>query len=429
MINEMSVYSVTKQIEYDGKKVAVLTPDNISLGKCVTCHSFIRKYASINDIEIRNMLRDGCQFKGFKKIRVDSPEEEGFVNMHFVLMLSSDDINKEVCVRRTSRLSLRLDSNTAICSEAVTDSSSSCLVIIADKCNKNIELYHFNRNTMKTFTMENYSEELKFVLMSDILYIERGTDLYFVNFGVQEPFQRKIEVSSGQEVLLCSSRLVVLLQITSDEKQILVCDTLQKNPINKLLIPPEEVMVEFLECKLTVLRVRNKFLWLVCGSSKVSLYTTSLSLDLDDDLSLSASIPLISLFPQSTQFVFNTASYCASTNHVFLMYTRHMDDGLTNSNILVLDLQSLCVTSLLELQLTCNRKPDVIMHASKSGHKLFVQETLDNEEIFFQVFKLLPSDLKLQNIIKQFIWEAMSDETLENMDIPKHLRDELEDGF
>lgn len=422
----MSVYSIAKQIEYDGNQVAVLTPNHISLGKCVTCHSFIRKYASINDIEIRNMLRDGCQFKGFKKIKVESPEEEGFANMHFVLMLSNDDVSKEVCVRRDGRLNLKINNATETVCEAVTDSTS-CVVIVSNNSNRNIEFYHFRRNVIRKFTMrEDNSADLKFVLMSDILYIERDSNLYFINFGVQEPFQRLIKVSSDQEILLCSSNLVILLQSGFDEQQTLICDTLQRDPIHKLLIPPEDVMEEFIESKLTVLRIRNKFVWLVCSTKKVSLYVTPLSLD--GELSLVASIPLVDLFPQSSNFFFNTASYCSSNNHVFLMYTRQVERK-TCSTILMIDLHSHRVTSLLELQLTCNRKPHVVMHASRSGHKLFVQETFDNKVIFFQVFRLLPGDLKLQNIVKQFVLESMSEEAIGNQYLPKHLLEQLDDGF
>lgn len=428
----MSVYTITDQIEYDGKKVAVIIPDHISLGKCVTCHNFVRKYASINDIEIHDMLCGGvCRFHGFKKIRVESSEEEGFAHMHFVLLLSSNesnDLTREVCVRRISTLNLKFESS--VCtepnmSEAITDSSC-CVVILCERKTKTIRLFHFNRNIMRKFTMEYEQEvEMEFVLMADILYIQKGADLLFINFGLDQPFMRTIKILPNQELMLCSTEMVVLIQKDIDEKRALICDTLQKDATQKLLIPPDEILNEFIESNVTVLRIQNKFIWIVCGCSHVSLYTTSLCLDKPI---VCAKVSLNSLFPESEQFIFSRSCYCASTNQAFLLYTRTVN-GMTNSTVLVLDMHSLSVTALLQLQLTVNRTPQIVMHASRSGHKLFVQETFENKVIFYQVFKLLPAHLRLQNIVKQFIWQTISEGSIDSMKLPKHLKDELRDGF
>ena len=124
-------YHIKSQVQLEnGEVVPVLKPDHVSLGKCVIGHQFIRKFGTINDAAVVNMLRDGCKFIGFKKIIIETSEEEGFVNMHHVLLLRSvdDDFSKEVCVRRVNGLTIRMD-NLKIKNEVVTDSYTVTLFI------------------------------------------------------------------------------------------------------------------------------------------------------------------------------------------------------------------------------------------------------------------------------------------------------------
>lgn len=427
-------YIVKGRIEYQGESIPVLGPDHVSLGKCVISRHFVRKYSSINDLEIQNLLKDGCLFKGYKKVKSESAEEEAFANMHFVLLLSNldDTIHKQVCIRRMMTIQIHMDRFEGIKTEVLTSSTVSSVIINIDKKNEQISIFHFKKKTMKTIIlplMENQHErQWKFELVSDVLYID-NKNLHFVNFNYSEPYYRKINLGSNEDALVYSNEVVVILNkdpalAISPEPPIILCDMLRRQTEQRQIVITYEILSLFLNNFSSVHYVNGKFVWIIYYGPLIHIYVSKI---IDGFVNV-GTINTLELFSNCQQSFFKTACYSSSTNQLYIVYYK-TNLGDMSSSIVCLDLNSHLISYILDLQYTSERRPEIIMQLSQSGHKLFVQETFEEKLIFYQVFRLPPARLTLQNITKQYIWENLSEELLLNTQLPKSLQDELVVGF
>ena len=427
-------YTVKARIEYQGESIPVIRPDHVSLGKCVISRHFVRKYSSINDLEIQNLLKDGCLFKGYKKVKSESAEEEAFANMHFVLLLSNldDTIHKQVCIRRMMTIQIHMDRFEGIKTEVLTSSTVSSVIINIDKKNEQISIFHFKKKIMKTIILplmnSRQQGRWKFELVSDVLYID-NKNLHFVNFNYSEPFYRKIKLGLKEDALVYSNEVVVILNkdpslISSPEPPIILCDMLRQETEQRQIVITHEILNLLLDNISSIHYVNGKFVWLIYYGPLIHIFVSKII----DGLVKVATINTLDLFINCQLSVFKTACYSSSTNQLYIVYYKTCL-GEMSSSIVCLDLRSHLISYILDLELTSERRPEIIMQLSSSGHKLFVQETFEETLIFYQVFKLPPARLTLQNITKQYIWENLSEEILLSTFIPKYLREELIEGF
>ena len=427
-------YTVKGRVDYQGESIPVIRPDHVSLGKCVISRHFVRKYSSINDVEIHNLLKDGCMFKGYKKVKSESPEEEAFANMHFVLLLSNydDTIHKQLCIRRMMSLKIHMDRFEGTKTEVLTSSTVSSLIINIDKKSEEISIFHFRKRMMKSIViplMESQQERhWKFELVSDVLYIENDC-LYFVNFNPDEPFYRKINLEPNENALVYSNEVVVISnkdasKITSPEPPTVLCDMLRQNHEQRQIVLTHELLELLLNSISSIHYVNGKFVWLIYYGPLIDIYVSRIQ----DGLVKVGTLNTLELFPNCQLSVFKTTCYSSSTNQVYIVYYK-TSLGNMSSSIVCLDLKSHSISYILDLEFTSDRRPEIVMQLSSSGHKLFVQETFEEKLIFYQVFKLPPARLTLQNITKSFIWQNLSEEILLSSFIPKILREELLEGF
>ena len=291
---------------------------------------------------------------------------------------------------------------------------------------------HFKKQTMKQIVIpieEQHRGVWKFELVSDVLYID-NSELQFVNFNTEVPFYRKIHLDSDQIALFYSNEMVALAQKNqlnseSPEWPTIKCDMLRENIHHKQIVLENNILTLLLESTISVLHINNKFLWLVFHGSEIKVFNTS---GFVNDLIEIATLNVLDLFVNCDSASYKGVCYCRNTQQAYIVYARTNHDEVSSS-IVGLDLQTLKISCVLDLELTLNRRPEIKIHVSPIGHKLFVQETFDDKLIFFQVFKLLPADLKLQNITKQYIWDNLSEDILHNRFLPKDLKAELEAGF
>jgi len=173
-----------------------------------------------------------------------------------------------------------------------------------------------------------------------------------------------------------------------------------------------------------VIYKNNKFIWF--GYTSPRFYI--LQAPVEGDLEITYTIQLQDMFPHCSEFAYKTCCYCRSTQQVYIVYAKKCNNDWS-SCVIVIDLDTLGVSCILELELTVNRYPQIDIHISPSGYKLFIQETFENKVIFYQVFKMLPKALSLENIAKQYIWENLPKDFPKLQYLPKHLKLELRNGF
>lgn len=401
--------------------IPVLKPDHVSLGKCVTCHQLVRKYATIKDLAVVNLLRDGGKFHGFKKMMIESSEEEGFANMHHVILLSSpDDVRKEVCVRRGNNLEVDV-AKIKEENDAVTDTNS--LVLITYNSEKYLDLFHLANKKIKHYKMMIPSENFKVYLTYQVLYIIFRDQMLMLNFTFEKVVTRTYDMSSENKIISLSSKMLATWQRLNGMPT-LCCDFLEEEQSVRPIIVSPDTLFDLMGSKTLIIPGNANILWLSAGSSKCSIYVFTKS----KELVFCKAICLDSFYPEANKFLFERSCYCASTQQVFLLYIK--DDGKNASSfIIIIDLLTLKVTSILEMELTLNRKPHLLMYPSRDGSKLFVQETFENRVIFFQVFSLIPSGFTLTNITKQYIWKTFSEEEIQHANIPQNLIKQLLLGY
>ena len=419
-------YAIKGQLEYQGQKVPILRPDHVSIGKCVSSVRVVRKYSSIHDIDIVNLLKDGCIFKGFKKVPMESAEEEGFANMHFVLLLSNLDetIHKEVCVRRLSKVRFRVDLVEA--KNEVLTCINSAVIITFDKKNKKSFYYHFYGTEMKKIELPVDQDigSWKFVLISNVLFIEKD-ELFFINFNPPKPVFREVSMVEKEVALVYTNEMIALVNESSKSPMTTMkCDMLMEDYSYTMLLVSERILNILLNCVIFVIKKNNGFIWF--GYTPSCFHT--LQAPVEGDLEITYTIQLQDMFPLCSAFAYKTSCYCRSTQQVYIVYAKKCIDDWS-SCVIVVDLDTLGVSCILELELTVNRYPQIDMHISPSGYKLFVQETFEEKVIFYQVFKMLPKGLTLENIAKQYIWENVEEDFPKLQFLPKHLKMELRDGF
>jgi len=237
-------YAVKGQLEYQGQKVPILRPDHVSIGKCVSSGHVVRKYSSIHDIDIVNMLKDGCIFKGFKKVPMESAEEEGFANMHFVLLLSNQDetIHKEVCVRRLSKVRFRVDLVEA--KNEVLTCTNSAVIITFDKKNRKSFYYHFYGTMMKRLELPIDQDfgSWKFALIANVLFIEKE-DLFFINFNPPNPIFREVTMLENEVALVYTNEMIAL--VDEHSKSVMTqmkCDMLMEDYSYTVLMISESIL-------------------------------------------------------------------------------------------------------------------------------------------------------------------------------------------
>ena len=132
-----------------------------------------------------------------------------------------------------------------------------------------------------------------------------------------------------------------------------------------------------------IVSANNKIIWLSVDNDEIFIYTFSRN----HELLLLKSVKMNSIFHNGGNFEFTSYCYCRYTNQVFLLYVTDITNN-RNSLIIVINLKKLKILSILEMECTGNRKPVLVMHPSRTGDKLFVQETFENKVIFYQVFTL-----------------------------------------
>ena len=91
------------------------------------------------------------------------------------------------------------------------------------------------------------------------------------------------------------------------------------------------------------------------------------------------------------QCYFKNVAQTINKTHFFLRFQ-------VSSFILVLDVQRGVCSSVLEMEMTVNRTPDLGMYPLRDGSRLFVQEIFENRTIFFQSFTLLPVGRMLEGL-------------------------------
>ena len=413
-------YKVKSQLQVSNdESIPVLRPDHVSLGKCVTSHQFIRKYGTINDIEIVNMLRDGCHFRGFKKIKIESNEEEGFANMHHVLQLSSKDLDfyKEVCVQRVNRLTVDI-ANLTSNNQVVTDSRSA--VIFAFNNKEFIDIFYFGKKHLRYFKMNYPTEDFRVYLTSHILYIPSENKLSVINFGNDIPFLKHMNFVQRPYIIALSAVMFVSYNEHYDQTPVLRYDKLDEHSSFCQLIISESTLNSLKVSETMVVSTGNDIIWLASNNDESYIYKFCNG----KELLLVKTIEMKSCFPAAVNFEFQKFCYCGCTRQAFLLYIKNCEYN-PNSFIVVVDLKKFKVLSILEMELTLNRKPLLIMCPSWDGTKLFVQETFESKVVFYQVFTLLPSELTLQSITKRCIHKMFSESTIQRANIPKYLKTEL----
>ena len=413
---KMNFYQIKSSINCSLGSIPVLRPDNVSLAKCVTCHQFIRKYASFSDIEVMSMLKDGCTFKGFKKIIIESLEEEGFVNMHHVLILSLKDenyIKKEVCTQKVNNLLVKTEDLKKGC-VVVTDIGS--VVVIMQDNLETLKVFFFSKQSMKMMCQHFELEEFYAYLVSDILYLYNSNVVVILNFRSMKTFTN---TSNKKSLMSCE------LFVTKCEEQLshyFNCYYLHAN-LNSICVF-EDSIDDICHLPTVVVKVGNQLLLVSAGNKLINIRKISNK----RKFLIIKSFSLESIDHDNCEFKIESICYCSCTSQVFALYFKQTVEG-TTSLIVVVDLLLMKISSLLEMELTLNRKPSFTIYPSKDGRKMFVQETFENKVIFYQVFTLLPSGLSLQNIVKLYIRNTFSEDTVKNMSLPRSLQEDLLDGY
>ena len=372
-----------------GNKVTVVKPDHVSLGQCVVHQEFIRKYSSIKDIDILNLLHDGYLYNGFKDLLIESSEQEGFANMHHILMLSSLDklITKEVCVRRANNIHVNM-STLKTKREVLTDINS-VVIIIPDK-EVSLYFYYFTKQKKSSFQLDYPGDNFKASLTSDVLTLEFGTHILVLNFRNESPKMKRVDINPDIDILTTSMELLVTSKKSNNLAQ-LCCDYLHNNMVNDVLVS-SEILMELSSSKIITV-FAEKIFWICANDHNLSVY----ALDQHNDLTVQHTVDIRSFFPKADFFTFIDLCYCSTTMQCFLLYLKELNENVS-SFITVFDVNKLQVTSLLEMEMTLNRTPDLVMYPLRDGSRLFVQEIFENRVIFYQVFTLLPVDHMLQNL-------------------------------
>jgi len=418
------VYKIKNKVKYGPQEsIPIIQPDHVSLGKCATCQEFKRRYSSIQDIEIINILRDGCKHLGFKKLIIESMEEEGFANMHHVIRIATLDesVVKEICIQRQTDINLKKDQIKET-SAILTDTNS--IVIVNYNKDNYFDLFFFSRHIFKKFSMDYIDENIFIVLREDKLYFIYGAYIKVINFSEDHVVTKMIEMNGGKYIAALSSEML-LYSVTKDGKSILFCDNLQESQeVAQVHVPYSSIFDDEFYLPLYILSYRNNIYWIILQDEQFSLYYLNKS----NELNLVKTIVLSDLFGSAyTSFSFESCYYNRSTKQVFMMYHAEQQNETTRY-ILVYDMRSLSFACILEMELTLKRDPSFKMCPSRDGSKLFVQETFENKVMFYQVFTLMPTELLLENITAMYIRTNLSEEHIKSANLPRYLKEDLLGG-
>ena len=426
-------------------KVRKLKPQHVSLGKCAACHQFTHLYSSVNHSDIVDLLRVGCTYNGFKNIASESPEEEGFVTMHHVLLLSTLDGSeiKELCVQRTNDYTI--DTTIQLKEENFVVSDHDSVVILVSKPLDNlVDAFYFGKHTQARLELDVADDvECDVRLERNVLFM-RFDELEFmlvVCFSGDESYARRINFHPSTDILTVSSIMLVTNdsspcsagedQDSHDERlHIEHIDT----AVNRDMSVTSETKNRLIHSKIVIFSVFHNVIWLSITNMNIQVYSYSRS----KDLNLLDSFEVKSCFDSSNDndvFVFVSFTLSTCSMQGFLLYIRNTNsDGVYNNNdkislILVMDLRSLKIVGVLEMELTLNRDPQLKMFPSRDGSKLFVQERFENRVIFYQVFSLTSTDLSLSSIVKRYLWKNFQKTDVINAGLPSRLSEEVLLGF
>lgn len=370
-------------------KVPYIKPDHVSLGQCVVHQEFTRKYASIKDADIHSLLHDGYKFNGFKEIMIESSEQEGFANMHHILLLTSTegDISKELCLRRGNKIDVDV-SKLKEEREILTDINT-VVVMMPDK-EASLHFYFFGYEKKNlTYQMEYPKSDFNASLISDVLTLEFECNIQVINFRGDAPTIHYVD-KKPDEVLATSMEMIVSSK-KADELPQLFCDYLHETRLETLLVT-HDILCEFTESKIITIP-HNNVTWICANHEKITVY----NVDKDNSLTLNHTTCIKTFFPDADLFTFVDLCFCNTTLQCFVLYLKEFGDDVS-SFIVVLDTKKLEVTSILEMEMTMNRTPELVMYPLRDGTRLFVQEFFGNRVIFYQSFTLLPVDHMMQNL-------------------------------
>ena len=377
-------------IKIGDTRIPIVKPDHVSLGQCVVHQEFIRKYSSIKDSDILNLLHDGFIYNGFKDLLIESSEQEGFANMHHILLLSSSDnlVTKELCLRRKNNISVDI-SKLKVGSEIITDIHSA-VVILPDK-EASLYFYYFGKDKKNLYFQMDYPKD-NFIatLISDVLTLDFGSHITVVNYRDSSPVIKNVDVSPDMQVLSTALEYMVSYK-KSDECPQLYCANLHSDKVDSVLVSAD-LLNDLSESKMISVSVGPLY-WICADHESVRVFERNE----ENGLKVQHCTDIQSFYPKADLFTFVDLCYCCTTMQCFLLYLKEVGDDIS-SFIVVLDVNKLEVTSVLEMEMTLNRTPDLLMYPLRDGSKLFVQEIFENRVIFYQAFTLLPVDHMLQNL-------------------------------
>ena len=173
---------------------------------------------------------------------------------------------------------------------------------------------------------------------------------------------------------------------------ILYCEHLDV-PLCRELLVTKEILDKLILSEIAIFSVFRSIIWLAANNEDINIY----SYTPHNDLCLLDTIEVKSYIHGDTHAL-SFVSFCSSdcSMQAFLLYIQdgHEDDiEDKNSFVFVFDLKTLKIVSILEMELTMNRHPQLKMYPSRDGSKLFVQERFENRvillpSIFFTTYKL-----------------------------------------
>lgn len=421
MAYEKSVYDENFKTD-----IPTIKPDLISLGKCAACHQFIHRYSSVNHIDIIELLHTGCKYHGFKRnVPVESEEEESFANMHHVLLLSTLDETetKELCVQRINDynvVSEQLKNENLVVSD-----NDSVVIFIYNSTKYRLDICYFGLSDHSFINIDYINNDFNALLDSNVLFLTYESSMLYINFNNEQPTIKTIDLSLNTRIIAMSGVMLVTSKQTGSPS-VLQCEHLNQSIDNEI-----SVCMDTLE-RLTnntnaIFAVFDSILWLSANDETINVYSYLLNkgLCLVDAISIKSYLP-----GDENEYVFISFCHSACSKQAFLLYLQvGQNTADKNSFILVFDFKRLKIVSLLEMELTMNREPQLKVCPSRDGGKLLVQERFENRVIFYQIFSLLRSSFLLQRIVKRFIWNNFSKENILSSSLPKHLIKEVLDGF
>ena len=424
-----SIYKRHGNFPLDEKKqVPVISPDHISLGQCATTFHFSRKYATIKDQEVIDILGGDCDFLGFKKINIQSLEEELFANMHHLLEIRSkfDKKIKELCIMRQNEVDVQPPHiGKSNCRNfAVADINS---IVVIKMSHLNIELFFFNKRTLKKFSMP-YDDDYGIARMcGDKLYLVNINRIKLVNFEDREPFVKVLPSYTSEMSIVCmANEMVVMYQKVEDNKALLYSDLKEASELKLLQVENELIDSLINESnKFVICTSYDRMFWVIMENESFSFYKFIAA---KKEVEFIKRFDMKIFFPNATGFTCNNSIYHRSTRQLFLLYEVEEGDYPT-CFVLVFDMISFNVSSLMKMELTLKKNQEFKICCSRDGTKLFVQVTFENKVIFYQVFSLLPQGLSLLNIVTCYLRKNMHEDFIIGANLPKVLKEEVLEGF